>query len=385
MRWKRWGSARIQDAIRARDVASLKSLWNNLVPIWDDRTFYDFVASSEAFSKLSFYHREVFGQVGFGTGGWDSDFPNSMLEIFRVVMTNCDEDQRLIVGGAEQVPRGLWEHAASNLTYWPAGTSLASLHSGGTRPGVARIAHADNGFEITDVWGVVRRYPAVLVTCQGWLLTTQIRCDESLFSYKLWTALDRTRYMQSSKTFVMVDRPFWKDKDPSTGRDVMSTTLTDRLTRGTYLFDNGADKPAVICLTYSWMSDALKMLPHTVEHRVRLALSALKRIYPDVDIASHIVGDPITVSWEADEHSLGAFKGALPGHYRYNLRMYSHFRQDDFPAHQRGIFLAGDDISWTPGVGRGRGTNRVERSLGDPAACRWPHPSGQPRSWRRLR
>ena len=112
------------------------------------------------------------------------------------------------------------------------------------------------------MWGVVRRYPAVLVTCQGWLLTTQIRCDESLFSYKLWTALDGTRYMQSSKTFVMVDRPFWKDKDPKTGRDVMSTTLTDRLTRGTYLFDNGDDKPAVICLTYSWMSDALKMLPH---------------------------------------------------------------------------------------------------------------------------
>ena len=59
---------RIQDAIRARDVASLKALWNKLVPIWDDRTFYDFVASSEAFSKLSFHHREVFGQVGFGTG-----------------------------------------------------------------------------------------------------------------------------------------------------------------------------------------------------------------------------------------------------------------------------------------------------------------------------
>ena len=342
------GFSRIQDAIRARDVATLKTLWNNLVPIWDDRTFYDFVASSEAFSKLSFYHREVFGQVGFGTGGWDSDFPNSMLEIFRVVMTNCDENQRLIVGGAEQVPRGLWEHAPSNLIYWPAGTSLASLHSGGTRPGVARIAHVDNGFEITDVWGVVRRFPAVLVTCQGWLLTTQIQCEESLFSYKLWTALDRTRYMQSSKTFVMVDRPFWKDKDPNTGRDVMSTTLTDRLTRGTYLFDNGDNQPAVICLTYSWMSDALKMLPHTVEHRVRLALSALKKIYPDVDIASHIVGDPITVSWEADEHSLGAFKGALPGHYRYNHRMYSHFMQDDLPAHQRGIFLAGDDISWTP-------------------------------------
>ena len=164
----------------------------------------------------------------------------------------------------------------------------------------------------------------------------------------MWTAIDRTRYMQSSKTFVLVDRPFWKDRDPGTGREVMSMTLTDRLTRGTYLMDNGADMPGVICLTYSWMSDAMKMLPQPIERRVQLALGALRKIYPNVDIASHIISDPITVSWEADEHFLGAFKGALPGHYRYNQRMYAHFMQDDLPDAQRGIFVAGDDISWTP-------------------------------------
>jgi tryptophan 2-monooxygenase len=339
----------IQNAIRARDVGTLKALWNDLVPRWDDRTFYDFIATSQAFSKLSFRHREVFGQVGFGTGGWDSDYPNSMLEIFRVVMTNCDSDQRLIVGGAEQVPRGIWRCPAPVCANWPPGTSLASLHSGAPRPGVARIARGDDGrLAVTDAWGATRHYAAVLVTCQSWLLTTQIECEEPLFSQKLWTALDRTRYMQSSKTFVMVDRPFWADKDPRTGRDVMSMTLTDRLTRGTYLFDNGPGQPGVICLTYSWMSDALKMLPEPVERRVQLALGALAKIYPDVDIASHIIGDPITVSWEADRHFLGAFKGALPGHYRYNQRMYAHFMQDELPEEQRGIFIAGDDVSWTP-------------------------------------
>ncbi|SEM14735.1 lysine 2-monooxygenase [Blastococcus sp. DSM 46786] len=341
--------AEIQDAIRARDVKTLKSLWDELVPLWDDRTFYDFIASSDAFSRLSFHHREVFGQVGFGTGGWDSDFPNSMLEIFRVVMTNCDEDQRFVVGGVEQVPWGLWNHSPDAPAHWPAGTTLAKLHSGGPRAGVAAIARdADGSFAVTDAWGHTVRYPAVLVTCQSWLLTTTIDCDEDLFAQKMWTALDRTRYMQSSKTFVMVDRPFWKDRDPETGRDVMSMTLTDRLTRGTYLFDHGDDKPGVICLTYSWMSDALKMLPYPVDQRVRLALGALGKIYPDLDIAQHIIGDPITVSWEADAHFLGAFKGALPGHYRYNHRMYAHFVQDDFPPEQRGIFLAGDDVSWTP-------------------------------------
>ena len=104
----------------------------------------------------------------------------------------------------------------------------------------------------------------------------------------------------------------------------------------------------MICLTYSWMSDALKMAPLPVNRRVELALDVLRKIYPDVDIASHIVGNPITVSWENDENFLGAFKGALPGHYRYNHRMYGHFLQGDMPPQERGLFLAGDGISWTP-------------------------------------
>ena len=93
----------------------------------------------------------------------------------------------------------------------------------------------------------------------------------------------------------------------------MSMTLTDRLTRGTYLFDNGEGQPGVICLTYSWMSDALKMLPPRRRRGSGSRWTRWRKIYPDVDIARHIIGDPITVSWEADRHFLGAFKGALPG------------------------------------------------------------------------
>jgi lysine 2-monooxygenase len=337
----------LQNAIRARDVPKIKEIWNALVAQWDERTFYDFVASAPAFQKLSFRHREVFGQVGFGTGGWDSDFSNTMLEILRVAITSLDEDQQLIVGGAEQLPRRLWNHALN-------GTSLKSLHGGAPRPAVVRLARAGaDKIAVTDRWGDTRLYPAVLSTCQSWLLTTSITTAEALFSQKLWMAMDRTRYMQSSKTFVMVDRPIWRDRDPKTNRYLMSTTLSDRLTRGTYLFDNGADKPGVICLSYSWMSDAMKVLPLSPDQRVNLMLGALKNIYPNLDLARHIVGDPITVSWENDPGFLGAFKGALPGHYRYNRRMFTHFMQDTLPPDERGMFLAGDDISWTPGWAEG--------------------------------
>jgi len=344
----------LQNAIRARDVAALKDIWNRLVPLWDERTFYDFVASAKAFQEKSFRHREVFGQVGFGTGGWDSDFPNSMLEILRVVATGLDDRQNLIVGGVEQLPRGIWNHAPTQIAHWPAGTTLNTLHGGAPRPGVVALARASaDKIAVTDRWGDTRLYGAVLATCQSWLLTTSIATGEELFSQKLWMALDRTRYMQSSKTFVMVDRPFWRERDPRTNHYKMSTTLSDRLTRGTYLFDNGEDKPGVICLSYSWMSDAMKVLPLSADQRVNLMLGALKKIYPETDIAKHIVGDPITVSWENDPGFLGAFKGALPGHYRYNRRMYCHFMQSALPPAEKGMFLAGDDISWTPAWAEG--------------------------------
>lgn len=342
--------AGLQDAIRRRDTAEVQSRWNALVPVWDDRTFYDFVANSPSFAKLEYRHREVFGQVGFGTGGWDSDFPNSMLEILRVVVCEFESHQKLVVGGSEQAPRRLWNYVPDRMVGWPAGTSLCGLHRGAPRPGVAKVRRLDRDrIEVIDRNGVTRTFPAVLFTVQSWLLTTNIEVEEELFSQAVWMALDRTRYMQSSKTFVMVDRPFWNDLDPVTGRPMLSMTLTDRSTRGTYLFDNGPDQPAVICLSYAWAGDALKVLPKTAQERAALALDALQKVYPRTNIRAHIIGDPITVSWETDPDFLGAFKGALPGDYRYNRRMFSHFMQGDFPDYQRGVFLAGDDVSFTPG------------------------------------
>ncbi len=49
---------------------------------------------AKSFKDAGFAHREAFGQVGFGTGGWDTDFPNSILEILRVVYTDADDEHR---------------------------------------------------------------------------------------------------------------------------------------------------------------------------------------------------------------------------------------------------------------------------------------------------
>lgn len=355
----------MQEAIRRRDVATIKAIWNRLVPLLDDESLYGFIARSDAFRALPFRHREVFGQVGFGTGGWDPDFPNSVLETLRLVYTDGDAAHRLVVGGAALLPRRLWAHAPDTIAHWPAGTTLAGLNGGAPRPGVAAIARTQDGrIAVTDRWGHRAEYDAVIVTCQSWLLSARIDCEERLFSAPMWMAMERSHYMPASKTFIMVDRPFWRDVDPSTGRYVLSLTLSDRMTRGTYLIDNGDDRPGVICLSYTWEDDAMKWMSLPAEERVRLALHSLRQIYPDTDIRAHIVGEPITVSWESDPNFMGAFKGTLPGHYRYQRRLYAHFRQDELPPDERGIFLAGDDISWTAGWAEGAVTTALNAVWG---------------------
>lgn len=53
-------------AMRERDVPRIREIWSELVEKLDNQTFYGFLCDSESFK--SFRHREIFGQVGFGTG-----------------------------------------------------------------------------------------------------------------------------------------------------------------------------------------------------------------------------------------------------------------------------------------------------------------------------
>ena len=347
----------MQRAMRERDVPRIREIWSQLVEKLDNQTFYGFLCDSPAFK--SFRHREIFGQVGFGTGGWDTDFPNSILEILRVVYTGADDDHRGIVGGSQQLPLRLWEREPVKVVHWPYGTSLASLHDGAPRPAVTGLRRtAGNRITVTDASGAVRTYRAAIFTAQSWLLLSRIDCDDALFPIDHWTAMERTHYMESSKLFVPVDRPFWLDQEVDdrgepTGRDVMSMTLTDRMTRGTYLLDDGPGRPAVICLSYTWCDDSLKWLPLEPKERMEVMLKSLSEIYPKVDIRKHIIGDPVTVSWENEPWFMGAFKANLPGHYRYQRRLFTHFMQDRLPQDKRGLFLAGDDISWTAGWAEG--------------------------------
>ena len=185
------GLSGLRQAFRERDVPALKEIWDRLIPIWDDRSFYDFVATSYAFADRPFQYREVFGQVGFGTGGWDSDYPNSMLEILRVV-AQLRRESKLHCGRCRAGTAGALEIIAAQHGALAHRQTRKSLHGGAPRPGVTRIDRAyGDKIAVTDRWGDTKLYDAVLVALQSWLLTTYMKCEESCFRRKCgwrWTA-----------------------------------------------------------------------------------------------------------------------------------------------------------------------------------------------------
>ena len=140
-----------------------------------------------------------------------------------------------------------------------------------------------------------------------------------------------------------------RDRDPTTGRNVMSVTVTDRLPREILLIDNGGNSPALICIANTAKSNTSNILAVSVEKRIEMCLGALRRIFPLVDIESHLIGEPIVSSWENNSNFTGAFRNVPPGDYRYSRRLYTHFMQEKLTSDERGIFIAGDDVSWTPG------------------------------------
>ncbi|MGU4703901.1 FAD-dependent oxidoreductase, partial [Burkholderia cepacia] len=92
----------------------------------------------------------------------------------------------------------------------------------------------------------------------------QYQQTTNLFDARTWEAIQYTHYMQSAKIFMATKSAFWKETDPETNMRKMSVTLSDRLTRGTYLVDYsesaGSTRGTGIFLSYTWNDDALKLL-----------------------------------------------------------------------------------------------------------------------------
>ena len=144
----------------------------------------------------------------------------------------------------QQLPLRLWEREPEKIVHWPHGhLARVPARAASPRPAVTRLHRTARQPDHRH-----RRRPATSAPTrrrssppQSWMLLVEDRAATTRSSRSTTGRRSSAPTTWSpSKLFVPVDRPFWLDKDPETGRDVMSMTLTDRMTRGTYLLDHGA-------------------------------------------------------------------------------------------------------------------------------------------------
>jgi len=372
------------------DQEKIKQIWNQLIGTdsssWDDVSFF------AALQKLTGWSRadiDLFGQIGFGTGGWNTDFPNSILELLRVMYGGLDADHRLMYDGASSLPKRLWslppDSLGDTVLHWPSGTSVETL----TKQVIANpfnkevryiVSHSDGRFSViffdtTSSKESSMSFDAVIYTPHVRILDKIRYYDSpeslsqmnSLLSQDIWEAVMYTHYMQTTKVFAATNNPFWTTRD-ETGKRCMSITLSDRLTRGTYLVDYsgsvGTYHGSGIFLSYVWNDDSLKFLGNHQQPYPQpedLCTNLLQGIYPNIDLQSHLTNSNTftSITWENEPYYLGAFKMNLPGQYEYQRRLFSQFMTGVEENNPYGFILAGDDISWVAGWAEGAVTTAL--------------------------
>lgn len=374
------------------DTAKIKTLWNKILV--DGSTRWDNESFLRALQIRSGWNEEeinLFGQIGFGTGGWNTDFPNSVLEVLRISYGALDTDHKLAYDGASSLPERLWSRSPSTLgddmVHWPAGTTVETL----TRQVVAdpfgkEVRHIapqpGGGFVVKFIDTHTQQafhetFDCVIYTPHVRVLDKLRYADgpasleqmQALLPQDTWEAVINTHYMQSTKIFAATSHPFWETRDPPTvGPRNMSITLSDGLTRGTYLVDyaasKGASRGSGMYLSYTWNDDALKFQgnqPPPFPQAQDLCTNLLEKIYPQANISDFYTNTNTfaKISWENEPYYLGAFKMNLPGQYEYQRRIFSQFMEGVGTPNPYGFILAGDDVSWTAGWAEGAVTTAI--------------------------
>jgi len=155
----------------------------------------------------------------------------------------------------------------------------------------------------------------------------------------------------SSKLFIRTATKFWLD-DPTLPQNIQ----TDELPRGVYALDyprpyNPEDN-GVILISYTWEDDSSKLLALDKHERLQRFRQAIANVSPK--FADHLQplqgeDDILCIDWEVESGYQGAFKLQYPGQDAHLHALYYQFQTALSPESDRGVYLAGDGVSWAGG------------------------------------
>jgi tryptophan 2-monooxygenase len=331
------------------DWDTVERVWQSYVERYKDKSFYQVIRSESAVWTIEDLNR--FGALGIGTGGFGPLYHVGFMEILRIIVHGWESQQKLISGGVEELTRNFLERREQTplglRTVLDAGelhlnTPVTSIDLG--PDGNPRLTYRDpaSGDEQQ------RAFPAVIVaaTSRAMQMMGLSLPGQDILPETVKESLRNLHHMSSSKLFIRTATKFWRD---STERLPLSI-LTDELPRAVYLLDYPHTDNGVVCMSYTWGDDSTKLLALSPEEYFAQARRTIERYCPA--LARHLVplnDEILSITWEATPYYYGAFKLQLPGQDANAHDAYFQFLASLGPQTDRGVYLAGDSVSWSGG------------------------------------
>jgi tryptophan 2-monooxygenase len=334
----------------------VKATWQNHIDRYKDLSFY--TAVEQGIPNWTTEDLERFGTLGIGSGGFGPMYPVNFLEILRIIVNMWEENQQVLTRGINM----LMEKFYSEPVTLPdgSGTSLKDI-------GALQKNKQVNGIEIgedgnpTLHFGPIGRAPlesksygAVIVATttramdiMGLTLPTgrDLDPDIEVVNEPVKEAIRRLHLMNSSKLFIRTETKFWKNDT-----EIPQNIQTDALPRGTYVLDYPQTDHGIVLVSYTWGDDSTKLLGLTKQERFDLFKKTIAKA--SRKFAENLVpmnGEVLAIDWQTEPYYYGAFHLNDPGQEGSNHAVYYQFLGVLDQETDRGVYLAGDSVSWSGG------------------------------------
>lgn len=349
--WKEFSKPLVEKLHQAwalNDLDEVRKLWQNIIDQYKYISFY------QALREQSLIKNEeqinIFGTIGIGYGGFNPLYQISFLELLRVLANDYMADNVLITEGASEFINRLYRLKVET----PLGKkSLEDINALNMELPVVQMdfnPKTNNPIIITKKNNNLSRseYSAVIFTGSmnaAHLINLPNRTESGVYllSASVREAIKNSPMLAYSKTFICTEDKFWHKKN------FPACILSDDVTRTTYFIDNPMTKYGIVCLSYAFGMDAMKL--HAVDpiDRVTIFKRSLKAVLPGIE--KYIVplnNEVVNVDWINEKYINGAFKIATPGHDEKQKHLYYQF-QSVLTEEDKGLYLAGDSVSWCGG------------------------------------
>ena len=346
----------LNDPWKKGDLAGVRRVWQSYIDKYTDLSYLSGIA--QGIPQWQAAQLNAFGALGIGSGGFGPLYPVCFLEILRVIVNQWETDQQLIQFGINE----LAEKFYSTRVKLPNGqmASLEDKKAVRLRTEVTGLAYRGGNpvvnFRAADGTKGEESFPAVIVATTSHAMEFMglsrpvSGAGDGLFSTGVKAAVRNLPMMNSSKLFIRTKTKFWQ------GRPTMPQNIqTDELPRAVYCLDYPQTENGVVLISYTWGDDSTRLIAAPPEERFRVFREIIAVIDKDFAAELNPVDDQIiNIDWETQQHYYGAFKLDFPGGGPDTQAAYYQFLDCLNPAADKGVYLAGDSVSfaggWTEGA-----------------------------------